>query len=142
MSYPTQNLKILIAEDHLPARQLIASAIRSRNVALVDVATDGKKACEMMEQALNDGAPYDMVFLDWDMPVVTGIDILKQFRDKPECDSTAFVMVTSIAVQANVLDAIKSGATAYMVKPVAPNSIIKKFDEILVWLQQKRALVV
>jgi CheY-like chemotaxis protein len=139
MTYPTQNLKILVAEDHFPVRQLIASAIRSRNVALIDAATDGKKARDMIEQALQEGAPYDIVFLDWEMPAMAGIDVLKHFRAKPECGTTAFVMVTSISLQGNVLDAIKSGATAYMVKPVAPTAIIKKFDEILVWLAQKRA---
>ena len=132
-------LKILIVEDQLAARQTLSTALRVQNIPLIDMAIDGQIARDMIEQAHADGTPYHIVFLDWDIPKITGIDLLKHFRGQPHYGSTAFVMVTSMSLQAQVMDAIKSGATAYMIKPVSPVSIAARFNEIINWLHKKES---
>jgi len=139
MSQSTNDLKILIVEDQLAARQFLSTALRAQSIPLIDMAIDGQIGRDMIEQAYAEGTPYNIVFLDWDVPKITGIDILKHFREKPEYAKTAFVMVTSMSLQGQVLDAIKSGATAYMIKPVSPVSIHARFNEILSWLKQKES---
>lgn len=138
MSVP-RDLKILIVEDQLAARQFLSTALRAESIPLIDMAVDGQIALDMIEQAYTQGTPYHIVFLDWDIPKIQGIDVLKHFRGKPEYARTAFVMVTSMSLQSQVLDAIKAGATAYMIKPVSPVSIAARFKEILSWVRQKEA---
>ena len=138
MSVP-RDLKILIVEDQLAARQFLSTALRAESIPLIDMAVDGQIALDMIEQAYTQGTPYHIVFLDWDIPKIQGIDVLKHFRGKPEYARTAFVMVTSMSLQSQVLDAIKAGATAYMIKPVSPVSIAARFKEILSWVHQKEA---
>ena len=141
--YMTQSmdaLKILIVEDQLAARQTLTTSLRTRNVTLIDTAVDGQIGAEMVEQAAQNGTPYDIVFLDWDIPKITGIDLLKRFRSEERFANTAFVMVTAMSMQNNVLDAIKSGATAYMVKPVTHATMIHRFDSIFSWVQHRHAM--
>lgn len=139
MSNFAGELKILIVEDQLAARQILSTALRAQSIPLIDMAVDGQIARDMIEQAYAQGTPYHIVFLDWDIPKITGIDLLKHFRGNSEYGKTAFVMVTSMSLQAQVLDAVKSGATAYMVKPVSPVSIAARFNEIIGWLQKKES---
>ena len=129
-----ENIKVLIAEDHFVVRQMVANVMRDKNINLVDIANNGLQARDLMDQAYNIGQPYHIVFLDWDMPMITGIDLLKHYRAQPAFAATAFVMVTAMSMQAQVLEAVKAGATAYMIKPVSPASIGKKFDEMVAWV--------
>ncbi|MDR3450284.1 MAG: response regulator [Alphaproteobacteria bacterium] len=139
MAPPATDLKVLIAEDHFAVRQMITSALREKSVTIVDAAADGKQTRDMIDEAHLSGKPYDVVFLDWDMPVMTGINVLKHFRSQPQFVGTAFVMVTAMSTQANVLEAVKSGATGYMIKPVSQSAIGKKFDEVVSWVNKQRA---
>ena len=133
-----EEIRVLIAEDHFAVRQMISMAMRAKDVVTVDSALNGKQCRDMIDQAIAMGKPYHMVFLDWDMPLIMGIDILKHFRAQPQFANTAFVMVTAMSLQAQVIEAVKAGATAYMIKPVSQNAIAKKYDEILVWIARQR----
>jgi CheY-like chemotaxis protein len=133
-----EEIRVLIAEDHFAVRQMISMAMRAKDVVTVDSALNGKQCRDMIDQAYATGKPYHMVFLDWDMPMITGIDILKHFRSQPQFASTALIMVTAMSLQSQVLEAVKAGATAYMTKPVSQAAITKKYDEILVWIARQR----
>jgi two-component system chemotaxis response regulator CheY len=135
MPLSISDLKILIAEDHFAVRQMTSTVLHAKSVLCVDTATNGKQAREMVEAACAAGKPYHMVFLDWEMPLISGIDLLKHFRVQPQYANTAFVMVTAMSMQSQVLDAVKAGATAYIIKPVSQGAISKKFDEIFLWVK-------
>jgi two-component system chemotaxis response regulator CheY len=131
MTYDPNSIKILIADDHFLLRQVLTNVMREKGINNIDTAADGKIARDMVEHAYSEGSPYDVVFLDWEMPIIAGIDVLKHFRDHPQFERTAFVMVTAVSTQAQVLDAIKSGASAYLTKPLSSEAVHKKFDEII-----------
>jgi two-component system chemotaxis response regulator CheY len=139
MPVSSSELKVLIVEDHFAVRQMISMVLRAKNVPYVDSAINGKQAIDMIENAWGSGKPYHMVFLDWEMPIVSGIEVLKHFRAMNHFVNTAFVMVTAMSMQAQVMDAVKAGATAYMIKPVSQGTISKKFDEVLIWVKQMNA---
>ena len=130
------NLKILVADDHFAARQMLINTLRANKASQIDTAVDGKLAREMILQAHAESAPYHIVFLDWEMPLITGIDVLQYFRGQKQFATTAFVMVTSTSIQENVMAAIKAGATAYMIKPVSEAAITRKFAEVITWLNK------
>lgn len=129
------HLKILITDDSSLMRKYISSMLSGTKVCEIQDANDGDAAIAMIEEAHNANKPFNIVFLDWNMPRVSGFEVLCFFRAKPEYAGTAFVMLTAESDQKNILKAIKAGATAYILKPVSEAKLAKKFVEILAWFQ-------
>ena len=136
-----ENIKVLIVDDHFLPRQIVADVMRKHKVRNVAFASDGIEARDTIIDAYERKMPFDVVFLDWNMPGLTGIDILKHFRSHPAFARTAFIMLTAETSQADVLDAVKSGATAYIAKPVSKDTISKKFLDVVQWINRQPAAV-
>jgi len=132
------NLKVLVADDHFLIRQFVLNTLRESKIENVQTVADGNEAIDQVQKAKNENQPYDIVFLDWNMPTVSGLEVLSYFRAKPEYADTAFVMLTAESEQQNLMKAIKAGATSYIVKPVSPSDLGKKLYEINEWLKRKR----
>jgi two-component system, chemotaxis family, chemotaxis protein CheY len=105
---------------------------------VIQTAEDGKEAIDLIEKARR-LQPYDLVFLDWNMPKMSGLEVLSYFRAQPEYDSTAFIMLTAESERHNIMTAIKAGATSYIVKPVAAAEVSKKLLEVLQWMKQRQS---
>jgi two-component system chemotaxis response regulator CheY len=132
------NLKVLIADDHFLIRQFVRNTLQEAQINNVQTAADGNEAIDLVQKAHEVGQPFDIVFLDWNMPTVSGLEVLSYFRAKSDYASTAFVMLTAESEQQNFMKAIKAGATSYIVKPVSPADLGKKLFEINEWLKRKR----
>ncbi len=130
--------RVLIVDDHFLARQIVGDVMREHNVQEVRTAADGREARDMIAAAQKMGQPYDIVFLDWNMPLIEGIDLLRHFRAQPAFNKTAFIMLTAASEKGEVMQAVKAGATAYIAKPVSKASIGKKFLEVVEWVRKQR----
>ena len=84
-----------------------------------------------LRAALGEGKPYSFVFCDWNMPVMSGLELLQTCRATPEFVNLPIVMVTAEAEQASVVRALKSGASDYVVKPIAADVLERKINKIL-----------
>ena len=133
-------LKVLVADDHFLIRQFVRNTLKESKIEDVQTACDGNEAIYLVQQARESGQPYDIVFLDWNMPTMSGLEVLSYFRAKPEYVGTAFVMLTAESEQPNIMKAIKAGATSYIVKPVSPADLGKKLFEINEWIKRKRQI--
>ncbi len=133
------NLKVLVADDHFLIRQFVRNTLKESKIEEVQTASDGNEAIELIRQAHQDGAAYDLVFLDWNMPTLSGFEVLTYFRAKSEHALTAFVMLTAESEQKNIMKAIKAGATSYIIKPISPADLTKKLYEINEWIKRKRS---
>jgi two-component system, chemotaxis family, chemotaxis protein CheY len=133
------NLKVLVADDHFLIRQFVRNTLQESKISNVTTASDGGEAIDLIQKARSEGAAYDVVFLDWNMPTISGLEVLNSFRAKPEYADTAFVMLTAESEQQNIMKAIKAGATSYIIKPVSPGDLSKKLFEINEWLKRKRS---
>ena len=71
-----------------------------------------------MALRLLEANPVDLVFLDWNMPEMDGLEFLKRVRSMEKYKDLPIVMVTSEAAKYDVVEALQSGATDYIVKPV------------------------
>jgi two-component system chemotaxis response regulator CheY len=131
--------KVLIADDHAMARQIVFNVMQELRVTEIRMASNGKEARDALYSAQDSGHPFDIVFLDWNMPLVEGIDILTHFRADPGYAYTAFIMLTAQGEQHEVLKAAKSGATSYIVKPASKEIISKKFFEAIEWIKKKKS---
>ncbi|MDD3182232.1 MAG: response regulator [Alphaproteobacteria bacterium] len=131
-------LKILIADDHFLVRQFVRNTLQEAKVTNIQTAADGNEAIDLVQKAKDVKQPYDIVFLDWNMPTISGLEVLNYFRTRPEYAETAFVMLTAESEQQNIMKAIKAGATSYIIKPVSPGDLSKKLSELNEWLKRKR----
>ena len=138
MSSQLANLKVLVADDHFLIRQFVRNTLQESKITNVQTAADGNEAIDLVQKAYEVNQPYDIVFLDWNMPTISGLEVLSYFRAKPEYAATAFVMLTAESEQQNIMKAIKAGATSYIIKPVSPTDLSKKLFEIYEWIKRKR----
>ena len=130
-------LKILIADDHFLVRQFVRNTLQEAKITNIQTAADGNEAIDLIQKAMDVKQPYDIVFLDWNMPTISGLEVLNYFRTRAEYAKTAFVMLTAESEQQNIMKAIKAGATSYIIKPVSPGDLSKKLFEIHEWIKRK-----
>ncbi|MCK5229889.1 MAG: response regulator, partial [Desulfobulbaceae bacterium] len=89
-------------------------------------ADDGTTALEILEKE-----KVDMIISDWNMPKMTGLDLLKNVRGNAEMADTPFIMVTAEAQQDNIILAVKAKVSQYIVKPFTAETLGEKIDKIL-----------
>ncbi len=130
--------RILIADDHFLIRQFVKRTLVDSGIENIELVNDGNEAVDSINASIESKNLYDIVFLDWNMPIMSGIDVLAYIRTKPMYQNTAVVMFTAESEKQNIMKAIKMGATSYILKPIAPMELNKKIREIMDWLQSRR----
>lgn len=130
------SLHVLVVDDHMVICRLLENFLRANGFQHIDIASDCAEALHKME--FN---KYDIVFLDWNMPGKTGYSLMQELREERAHDATAIVMVTAESEQRHVVEALKAGATAYIVKPVARETFDKNLYKIISWLARVRSVM-
>ena len=128
-------LKVLVVDDHMTARAYLEKNLKTMGFAHVDQASSAAQASEKMA-----ATTYNIVFLDWNMPGRTGYNFMQSCRQNNAYDKTAFVIVSSESGDRYVIEALKAGATSYIVKPAAENILQEHVKKVLLWLEQRAAL--
>lgn len=125
------DLKILIIDDFEMTRVMIKNNLIALGYSTFEEAENGQVAFTKLKSAKDANAPFDLVFCDWNMPVMSGIDLLKQCRKTPGLILLPFIMVTAEAENENVIMALKMGANDYIIKPISQDILKKKMDAII-----------
>ena len=115
----------LVVDDSSVMRKVLTGALSRVSIKEVDEASDGQEAVNLVA----DGNEYDVILMDWNMPNMTGIEAVKAIRGSG--DSTPIIMVTTEAEKERVIEAVKSGANSYIIKPFSPQGIVAKLQEVL-----------
>lgn len=126
-----KNPKILLVDDFEIVRLMLKNALGDLGFTDIEEAEDGRVAMTKLVEAHMAGKPFALVFCDWNMPEMTGIEVLEACRTTPEFAALPIVMVTAEAEQESVVRAIRAGATDYVVKPIAPDVLERKVNKIL-----------
>lgn len=114
-------MKILIVDDSKAMRTFLRFLVR--DLALeADEAADG---CEALA-ALNGPSTYDLALVDWDMPHMNGLELVRKVRADPRFDALKLMMVTTQNSLEQVAEAINSGASDFLMKPVTRESLEEK----------------
>lgn len=117
--------KVLIIDDMKTMRRLVAKALTDLGFQHITEAEDGAKGWE----ALSANADIGLVVSDWNMPNCTGLDLLKRVRSDSRFNKLPFVLVTAESEKAQVIEALKVGASAYVVKPFDAETLKTKLTE-------------
>lgn len=115
-------LKILVADDATFIRDMIKKQLRDRipGVEIFDAA-DGARALALFRQ--ND---IDLVLSDWEMPLMTGEEFLRNVRASANGDKVPFVMISSRGDRDHIVKAIQSGVSDYLSKPFSAEELLRK----------------
>ncbi len=107
-----EELKVLIVEDQADTRAMMKEMMTDLGVTQIFEAKDGRQALEFIDTAFDF---VDMVVCDWNMPSISGVELLRQIRTVDA--SIPFLMVTGRDDMDSVIEAKSSGVTAYIRKP-------------------------
>ena len=117
--------KLLIVDDHNTIRAILKQMLRQMGIKNYDEAETANAAYSQL--CKNE---YDIILLDWVMPTMSGIDLLKKIREERRFQSVGVIMVTSESAKENVIEAIKAGANDYVVKPFNANTLKDKLTRV------------
>lgn len=124
------DIKILVVDDMSTMRKIIKKMLSELGFTNITEADDGASAWPLIENAIKDGAPFEFIVSDWNMPKMSGLDLLKKVRATPGLEKLPFLMITAEAEQANVVEAVKAGVSNYILKPFKPVSLEEKIAKI------------
>jgi two-component system chemotaxis response regulator CheY len=124
------NIKILVIDDMATMRKIIKNMLTQIGFTNITEADDGATAWPMIQEALGTDAPYEFIVSDWNMPQMSGLDLLKHVRDTEELKQLPFLMITAEAEQGNVVIAVKAGVSNFIVKPFSAAVLKDKIEKI------------
>ncbi|NBT06217.1 MAG: chemotaxis protein CheY [Betaproteobacteria bacterium] len=133
MSNP--NMKFLVVDDFATMRRIVRNLLKELGFTNIEEAEDGAVAL----QRLRGSAKFDFVVTDWNMPNMTGIELLRQIRADESLRHLPVLMVTAEARKENIIEAAQAGANGYVVKPFTAATLDEKLKKIFATLASKAA---
>ncbi len=119
-------IKVLVVDDFPTMRRIVKNLLKQLGFENIDEAENGEDALRKLKSG-----DYKLVVSDWNMPVMEGIDLLKNIRNDPQLKDIAFLMVTAEAEKEKVIEAIKAGVDNYIVKPFTGEVLKEKLEKIV-----------
>lgn len=116
-------MKALVVDDSLTIRRIVIKALDLAGITDVAEACNGAEAVTAAQ-----GGGFDLILMDWNMPQMSGIEALAKLR-AGGC-KTPIIMVTTEAEKTRVIEAIKTGANDYLIKPFAPEQLAEKVKRL------------
>lgn len=124
------NTKFLVVDDFATMRKIIKKVLTELGYTNIEEADDGKPAFAALQSAQSAGTPFQFVISDWNMPGMTGIDLLKACKADPNFKNMPFMLVTAESEQKNIVEAAKNGVSDYVVKPFNATTLKGKLEKI------------
>jgi len=125
------NMKILVVDDFSTMRRIVRNLLKELGFANVHEAEDGVDALKKLR-----AESFDFVVSDWNMPNMTGIDLLREIRGDAALKHLPVLMVTAEAKKENIIEAAQAGASGYVVKPFTAITLDEKLKKIFLTMQK------
>lgn len=109
--------RVLVCDDELPITRLLQASLERQGHSVV-VAHDGREALEAMADR-----EFDVIVLDWLMPYVDGLEVLREVRSSVRHQNVKVVMLSTLAQDADIVEGTRAGADHYLTKPFNPNEL-------------------
>ncbi len=118
-------MKVLIVDDMLTMRRILRNVLQEIGYTNVRDAKDGEEAFNTLKIG-----GYGLVVADWNMPVMTGLELLKAIRADAELKTLPVLMVTAEAQKENIIEVVQAGVSGYIVKPFTGDGLQEKLVKI------------
>ena len=120
-------LKALVVDDASFVRDLVKRTVRQRFPVIETTdAQNGRRAQSLMSRT-----SFDLVLCDWEMPEMSGLELLQWMRQQPQYQKVPFIMITSRGDKDHVIEAVKEGVSEYLGKPFSPEGLSKKIIKVM-----------
>lgn len=120
-----KEMKILIVDDFSTMRRIIKNLLRDLGFTNTAEADDGSTALPMLQNGR-----FDFLITDWNMPGMSGIDLLKAVRADEQLKKMPILMVTAEAKRDQIIEAAQAGVNGYVVKPFTAAVLKEKIEKI------------
>lgn len=128
----SKHIVFLVVDDFETMRKVTAAQLLSLGVDKIVTANNGAEALRIL------GSQHiDVVLSDWNMPVMSGLDLLKAVRSDAKLYSLPFIMITADAARERVAEAIACGVSDLIVKPYTADRLAKRIEKALAWKPRK-----
>ncbi len=118
-------MKILIVDDFSTMRRIIKNLLRDLGFSNTQEADDGQTALPMLQSG-----NFDFLVTDWNMPGMTGIDLLKAVRADEKLSTLPVLLVTAEQKREQIVEAAQAGVNGYIVKPFTAEVLKEKIGKI------------
>ncbi len=120
-----KNMKFLVVDDFSTMRRIIRNLLKEIGFTHLDEAEDGLVALAKLKNA-----KYDFVVTDWNMPNMSGIELLRAIRQDETLKHLPVLMITAEAKKENIISAAQAGASGYIVKPFTSAVLEEKLNKV------------
>jgi two-component system, chemotaxis family, chemotaxis protein CheY len=116
-------MRALVIDDSRTMRRIISGVLEPLGFETVEAA-DGRQALDVLES----GTPVDLACVDWNMPVMNGLEFVSAVRDNRDWRDVTLMMVTTESETGQIVKALAAGAHEYVIKPFTPDAIRDKLQ--------------
>lgn len=121
------NLKFLVVDDSATMRRIVINSLANLNYLDYVEATDGKDALAKLES----DPEINFVITDWNMPEMSGLELVKAIRADERYSELPVLMVTTRGLKNDIIEALKARVNNYILKPFTPQVLREKIEQIL-----------
>ncbi len=121
------SIKFLVVDDSITMRRIVANSLKNLGYNDFVEASDGKDALDKL--AADDNINF--VITDWNMPVLSGLELIKAIRSDEKLKELPVLMVTTRGVKEDIIEALSAKVNNYIVKPFTPQILKEKIEQIL-----------
>jgi two-component system chemotaxis response regulator CheY len=118
---------VLVVDDMMTMRKLVTKTCKELGFTQITDAADGALAWAAIQNA---NPPIGLIISDWNMPNTSGLDLLKRVRADSRFGKLPFIMVTAEAEQTQIMEAVKSGVSNYVIKPFTADVLKEKLEAV------------
>lgn len=119
------NMRFLVVDDFSTMRRIVRNLLKDLGFSNIDEAEDGQIALHKLKNS-----QFDFVVSDWNMPNMTGIELLRAIRGDEQLKHLPVMMVTAEAKKENIIEAATAGANSYIVKPFTAAVLDEKLKKV------------
>ena len=127
-------LKVLVVDDMSISRGLVTQTLAQAGIQNIRYAEDGRQALQMMRDD-----PAHLVISDYNMPKMSGIDLLYALRQSPKTQKVGFILITGKATRAILEEGVALKMNNYLLKPFEPEDLIKTVEDVIGPLRASKA---
>lgn len=120
-------MKVLSVDDSTIIRKIIRGSVEVLGLDFLE-AENGADALSLLSEHYSD---VGLILLDWNMPVMDGISTLRNLKNDARFSAIPVMMVTTEGEKTNIVEAIKTGAKHYMIKPFTPEDLTSRMLECI-----------
>jgi two-component system chemotaxis response regulator CheY len=128
------SLKVLVVDDMMSMRNIVKRALLEIGYKDIHDALNGEDALEKLKSG-----GFGLVLLDWNMPIMSGIELLRIIRADPALQTLPVLMITAEAKMDNIMEAVQTGVSDYLVKPFSGQALQEKLEKMFQKLSKENA---